>query len=301
MYETYYGFKGKPFQLNPDPSFFYGSRQHRRAMAYLEYGVHQNEGFIVVTGEVGAGKTTIVRNLLEKLDPKQVVAGNLVSTQLDADDTLRLVASSFGLRTKDVEKSDLLLALEAFLVSLTTVGIAEMGDRTQLLSLVLAARYRRPWPILAGVLCATLANHLLAGLLGVRLGRFLTPALLDAAVGISMIGMALWALKPDKLQESGRPRPAGAFVATLVAFFIAEIGDKTQIATVALAAAYSNLGAVVAGTTAGMLLANAPVVFLGKAFSDRLPLTALHRIASALFLILGALFIYRALGHTMHP
>jgi len=135
----------------------------------------------------------------------------------------------------------------------------------------------------------------------VRLGRFLTPALLDAAVGISMIGMALWALKPDKLQESGRPRPAGAFVATLVAFFIAEIGDKTQIATVALAAAYSNLGAVVAGTTAGMLLANAPVVFLGKAFSDRLPLTALHRVASALFLILGALFIYRALGHTMHP
>jgi putative Ca2+/H+ antiporter (TMEM165/GDT1 family) len=191
--------------------------------------------------------------------------------------------------------------MESFLVSLSTVAIAEMGDRTQLLSLMLAARYRRPWPILAGVLCATLANHLLAGLLGVRLGRFLTPALLDAAVGISMIGMALWALKPDKLQESSRPRPAGAFVATLVAFFIAEIGDKTQIATVALAAAYSNLAAVVAGTTAGMLLANAPVVFLGKAFSDRLPLTALHRVASALFLILGALFIYRAFAHTMHP
>ena len=191
--------------------------------------------------------------------------------------------------------------MESFLVSISTVAIAEMGDRTQLLSLMLAARYRRPWPILAGVLCATLANHQLAGLLGVRLGRFLTPALLDAAVGISLIGMALWALKPDTLQETSRPRPAGAFVTTLVAFFIAEIGDKTQIATVALAAAYSNLGAVVAGTTAGMLLANAPVVFLGKAFSDRLPLTALHRIASALFLILGALFIYRALGHTMHP
>jgi putative Ca2+/H+ antiporter (TMEM165/GDT1 family) len=191
--------------------------------------------------------------------------------------------------------------MESFLVSISTVAIAEMGDRTQLLSLMLAARYRRPWPILAGVLCATLANHLLAGLLGVRLGRFLTPALLDAAVGISLIGMALWALKPDTLQETSRPRPAGAFVTTLVAFFIAEIGDKTQIATVALAAAYSNLGAVVAGTTAGMLLANAPVVFLGKAFSDRLPLTALHRVASALFLILGALFLYRALGHTMHP
>jgi putative Ca2+/H+ antiporter (TMEM165/GDT1 family) len=191
--------------------------------------------------------------------------------------------------------------MESFLVSISTVAIAEMGDRTQLLSLMLAARYRKPWPILAGVLCATLANHLLAGLLGVRLGRFLTPALLDAAVGISLIGMALWALKPDTLQETRQPRPAGAFVTTLVAFFIAEIGDKTQIATVALAAAYSNLGAVVAGTTAGMLLANAPVVFLGKAFSDRLPLTALHRVASALFVILGALFIYRALGHTMHP
>jgi putative Ca2+/H+ antiporter (TMEM165/GDT1 family) len=112
-----------------------------------------------------------------------------------------------------------------------------------------------------------------------------------------MIGMALWALKPDTLEESGRGRGAGAFAATTVAFFIAEIGDKTQIATVALAAAYSNLAAVVAGTTAGMLLANAPVVFLGKAFSDRLPLTTLHRVASALFLILGAVFIYRAIQH----
>jgi len=122
MYETFYGLTGKPFQLNPDPTFFFGSRQHRRAMAYLEYGIHQNEGFIVVTGEVGAGKTTIVRSLLDKLDPQQVVAGNLVSTQLDADDTLRLVASSFGLRTKDVEKSDLLLALEAFLASVCQQG-----------------------------------------------------------------------------------------------------------------------------------------------------------------------------------
>lgn len=122
MYETFYGFTGKPFQLNPDPAFFFGSRQHRRAMAYLEYGIHQNEGFIVVTGEVGAGKTTIVRSLLDKLDPQQVVAGNLVSTQLDAEDTLRVVASAFGLRTKDVEKSDLLLALEAFLVSVCQQG-----------------------------------------------------------------------------------------------------------------------------------------------------------------------------------
>ena len=191
--------------------------------------------------------------------------------------------------------------MEAFLVSLSTVGVAEMGDRTQLLSLVLAARYRRPWPILAGVLCATLANHLLAGLIGVRLGRFLTPAMLDAAVGVSLIGMALWALKPETLAAADRPEPSGAFIATLVAFFIAEIGDKTQIATVALAAAYANLFAVVAGTTAGMLLANAPVVFIGKAFSERLPLRALQRVASASFLALGVLFIYRALGHTVQP
>ena len=122
MYETFYGLTGKPFQLNPDPAFYFGSRQHRRAMAYLEYGIHQNEGFIVVTGDVGAGKTTIVRGLLDKLDPQQVVAGNLVSTQIDAEDMLRLVASSFGLRAKDVEKSDLLLALEAFLVSVCQQG-----------------------------------------------------------------------------------------------------------------------------------------------------------------------------------
>ncbi len=122
MYEAFYGLTGKPFQLNPDPSFYFGSRQHRRAMAYLEYGLHQNEGFIVVTGEVGAGKTTIVRSLLGKLDPAKVVAAQLVSTQLDAEDTLKLVAAAFGLRTKDVAKSDLLLALEAFLVQVTTQG-----------------------------------------------------------------------------------------------------------------------------------------------------------------------------------
>lgn len=185
--------------------------------------------------------------------------------------------------------------MESFLVSLSTVAIAEIGDRTQLLSLMLAARYRRPWPILAGVLCATLANHAVAGIVGVRLGQFLTPSVLDAVVGFSMIAMALWTLKPDTLDESERgARRASAFLATLIAFFIAEIGDKTQIATVALAAAYSNLGAVVAGTTIGMLLANAPVVFLGKAFSERLPLKAIHYVASGLFLVLGAVFLFRA-------
>ncbi len=185
--------------------------------------------------------------------------------------------------------------MESFLVSLSTVTIAEMGDRTQLLALMLAARYRRPWPILAGVLCATLANHLLAGFIGVHAGRYLTPSRLDAIVGVSLIAMALWTLKPDTLKEQAAgPHKAGAFLATLVAFFIAEMGDKTQIATVALAAAYSNLVAVVAGTTSGMLLANAPVVFLGNAFSKRLPLKAIHYAASALFLALGVLFLIRA-------
>jgi Ca2+/H+ antiporter, TMEM165/GDT1 family len=185
--------------------------------------------------------------------------------------------------------------MESFLISLSTVAIAEMGDRTQLLSLMLAAHYRKPWPILAGILCATLANHAVAGLIGFRLGRFLTPAILDWTIGISMIAMALWALKPDTLKtDASRVSHTGAFVATLVAFFIAEIGDKTQIATVALAAAYSNLWAVVAGTTTGMMLANIPVVFLGKAFSDRLPLKTLHYVASALFVILGVVFIFRA-------
>src|SRR5579872_415725 len=120
--------------------------------------------------------------------------------------------------------------MESFLVSLSTVAVAEIGDRTQLLSLMLAARYRRPWPILAGVLCATIANHALAAVIGQRLGRALTPHILDATVGISMIAMSLWSLKPDTLDEpsSGTSR-RGAFFATLVTFFIAEIGDKTQI------------------------------------------------------------------------
>jgi putative Ca2+/H+ antiporter (TMEM165/GDT1 family) len=184
--------------------------------------------------------------------------------------------------------------LEAFLVSLSTVAIAEMGDRTQLLALVLAAHYRKPWQILAGILCATLANHAVAGLIGAHLGNYLTPWRLDLIVGFSMTAMALWTLKPDKLDEAGaEPRRASAFVATLVAFFIAEIGDKTQIATMALAAAYSSLGIVVAGTTLGMMLANGPVVLLGHAFSKRLPLKAIHIGASLLFFGLGALFVWR--------
>jgi putative Ca2+/H+ antiporter (TMEM165/GDT1 family) len=185
--------------------------------------------------------------------------------------------------------------MQSFLISLSTVAIAEMGDRTQLLSLMLAARFRRPWPILAGVLCATIANHAIAAIIGQRLGRALTPQILDAAVAFSMVAMAVWSLKPDTLDEvSAGGARRGAFLATLVTFFIAEIGDKTQIATVALAAAYANLFAVVAGTTTGMLLANAPVVFFGKAFSARLPLQTLRYLASALFLALGIYFLVRA-------
>jgi putative Ca2+/H+ antiporter (TMEM165/GDT1 family) len=188
--------------------------------------------------------------------------------------------------------------VEAFLISLSTVAIAEMGDRTQLLALVLAAHYRRPWPIIGGVLCATLVNHAVAGFVGAHLGRFLTPGRLDAVVGISMIGMALWTLKPDTLEEGGaEPRRASAFIATGIAFFIAEIGDKTQIATVALGAAYPNLVMVVSGTTLGMLAANVPIIFLGNAFSNRLPLRAIHIFASLLFMGLGALFLWRAFEH----
>jgi Ca2+/H+ antiporter, TMEM165/GDT1 family len=185
--------------------------------------------------------------------------------------------------------------MEAFLVSLSSVATAEMGDRTQLLALVLAAKFRKPWPMVAAVLCATLANHLVAGAVGVWVGKLLTPARLDLLVGISMVGMALWTLKPDKLDDSqGEVTGASAFVATLIAFFIAEIGDKTQIATVALAAAYSNLLIVVAGTTCGMMAANVPVIFLGNAFAHRLPLKAIHYAASALFLVIGIVFVVRS-------
>jgi putative Ca2+/H+ antiporter (TMEM165/GDT1 family) len=190
--------------------------------------------------------------------------------------------------------------MEILLISFSTVFIAEMGDRTQLLSLVLATQFRKPWPILAGILVATVANHAAAGFIGVWFGRFLTPAVLDAVVGVSMLAMAAWTLVPDTLgpEEGGYRR--GAFLATAIAFFVAEIGDKTQIATVALAAGYRNLVAVVAGTTLGMLAANVPVVFLGNAFAARLPMKTIHYVASALFAALGLYFIAAAVLHFQH-
>jgi len=187
--------------------------------------------------------------------------------------------------------------MQAFLISTGSIAVAEMGDRTQLLALLLAARFRRPWPIAAGILVATLANHAVAGFVGVGIGRLLTPTILNMAVGISMLAMAAWTLIPDKVDENEKTRPHhGVFATTLICFFLAEIGDKTQIATMALAAAYSNLAAVVAGTTVGMLVANLPVVFMGKAFAARLPMTLIHRGAALIFAVLGLMFLYRALA-----
>jgi putative Ca2+/H+ antiporter (TMEM165/GDT1 family) len=188
--------------------------------------------------------------------------------------------------------------MEAFLVSAGTIATAEMGDRTQLLALLLAARFRRPWPIAAGILVATLANHAAAGLIGVWFGRLLTPTLLNTIVGVSLLVMAIWTLIPDKLGEekhaaSGR---RGVFLTTLICFFAAEIGDKTQIATLALAAAYANLFTVIAGTTLGMLIANVPAVFLGHVFAGRLPMAAIHRASAVIFALLGIVFLIRAAG-----
>ena len=190
--------------------------------------------------------------------------------------------------------------MEIFLIAFSTIAIAEMGDRTQLLSLFLSAHFRKPWPITAAIFIATLANHALAGLVGVWVGHYLTSAVLDAVVGASMLVMAGWTLIPDKLDGDTEIASRGAFLTTLFAFFVAEIGDKTQIATVALAAGYSNLPAIVAGTTLGMMAANVPVVFLGTAFATRLPIKQIHRVASVLFAGLGLYFIAKAAGHWLH-
>jgi putative Ca2+/H+ antiporter (TMEM165/GDT1 family) len=188
--------------------------------------------------------------------------------------------------------------MEAFLISLSTVALAEIGDRTQLLSLLLITRFRRPWPILAGVLCASLLSHAAASIVGVWVGARLNPTILDAAVGASMIAMALWMLKPDSApdEETTRQR-GGLFLATTVAFLVAEIGDKTQLATLALAAGYHNLLAIIAGSTCGMMLANAPVIFIGKLFANRLPMRTIHYVTCALMIVVGVLFLVRAAHH----
>lgn len=177
--------------------------------------------------------------------------------------------------------------LDALLVSTGTVALAEIGDKTQLLALLLAARFRKPLPIVAGILVATLLNHALAAWIGQLAASWLTPQTLRWIVAASFIGIALWTLKPDTLDEDETLPARGAFIATTIAFFIAEIGDKTQVATVLLAAKYPSLLQVVAGTTIGMLLANVPVVALGSRFAAKLPLKAARIAAACVFLLLG--------------
>ena len=179
--------------------------------------------------------------------------------------------------------------IEAWLVSIGIVALAEIGDKTQLLTLVLAARYRKPWPIVAGIFFATLVNHGIAGAVGAWLTRTIGPDAMRWVLGVSFIAMAAWMLVPDKLDEddSAERRLGGVFLSTLVLFFLVEIGDKTQIATVALAARFDSLVAVVMGTTIGMLLANAPVAFFGEALSRRLPVRTVHVVAAVVFAALG--------------
>ncbi|MBK7902392.1 MAG: TMEM165/GDT1 family protein [Proteobacteria bacterium] len=180
--------------------------------------------------------------------------------------------------------------MEAFLVSTGVVALAEIGDKTQLLALVLAAKYRKPAPIILGILVATLFNHALAGVAGSWISVTVGPVTMRWILGLSFIAMAAWALVPDKYDDDAKQDAAprfGVFVTTLIAFFLLEMGDKTQIATVALAAKYSSLVAVVAGTTLGMMLANVPAVLLGEVAAKKLPMQVVHRIAAAIFLALG--------------
>ena len=181
--------------------------------------------------------------------------------------------------------------MEAFLVSTGVVALGEMGDKTQLLSMLLAAKYRRPDPIILGILVATLANHAFAGAVGDWVARALGPDLLRWVIGLSFLAMAGWMLIPDKIddEEAGGQQRFGVFGTTVIAFFLAEMGDKTQIATVALAARYSDLIAVVAGTTLGMMLANVPAVFLGDTIARKVSMKLVHGIAAGIFAVLGVL------------
>jgi putative Ca2+/H+ antiporter (TMEM165/GDT1 family) len=181
--------------------------------------------------------------------------------------------------------------LEAFLISTGIVALAEMGDKTQLLALILAARFRKPWPIVLGIFVATIANHALAGAAGAWVTTVLGPDVLRWVLGGSFIAMALWMLIPDSVDDaetSSTPR-FGVFGTTVVAFFLAEMGDKTQIATVMLAAQYQAWAWVVAGTTLGMMLANAPVVWLGDKITKLVPLRVVHVVSALIFFGLGLL------------
>ena len=189
-----------------------------------------------------------------------------------------------------------MLSLHALLVSTGTVTLAEIGDKTQLLALLLAARFRQPRPNSLGILVATLLNHALAGWLGALVAHWLTPEVLRWGVATSFLAIALWTLKPDSIDDARHLPARNAVVATTIAFFIAEIGDKTQVATVLLAAKYTPLWQVVAGTTLGMLAANVPVVLLGSRFAERLPLRAARVVAATLFLALAVWVAWRGIG-----
>ena len=179
--------------------------------------------------------------------------------------------------------------MESLLVSTGVVALAEIGDKTQLLAFILAARFRRPVPIIAGILCATLFNHGMAGALGAWIVATLSPPILRWVLGISFLGMAMWTLIPDKIEEEEDAMASryGVFGATLVSFFLAEMGDKTQLATVAMAAHFGTPVLVVIGTTLGMLIADVPAVFLGRGLAERIPMKLVHSIAAAMFAAMG--------------
>ncbi len=179
--------------------------------------------------------------------------------------------------------------MEALFISTGVVALAEIGDKTQLLAFILAARFKKPLPIIAGILCATVVNHGLAGALGAWITSVVSPEILRWLLGLSFIGMAIWTMIPDKIEEEEAQvaKRLGVFGATLITFFLAEMGDKTQIATVAMAAHYASPLLVVIGTTMGMLLADVPAVFVGDRLASRIPMKLVHTIAAAIFAILG--------------
>ena len=181
------------------------------------------------------------------------------------------------------------------MTSIFLVAVSEVGDKTQLLSFVLAARLRKPWPIIGGILLATLINHSLAASVGSLLAGWIAPATLGLIVGLSFIGFGLWALHPDSL-DGPRLREGGVVVTAFVAFFLAEMGDKTQFATVALAARFDSLVIVVIGTTIGMMLADVPAVWMGEKLAPKIPMKAVRIVAAALFMLVGALTLWSALA-----
>jgi putative Ca2+/H+ antiporter (TMEM165/GDT1 family) len=187
------------------------------------------------------------------------------------------------------------ILMEAFFVSTGVVALAEIGDKTQLLAFILAARFKKPLPIIAGILVATLINHGLAGALGAWITTVVSPDVMRWVLGGSFLGMAIWTLIPDKIEEEETQiaHRMGVFGATLVTFFLAEMGDKTQIATVAMAAHYATPLLVIAGTTLGMLIADVPAVFVGNKFANRIPMKLVHAIAAGIFAVMGLLTLFQ--------